>query len=170
MPVFLVILAMPVFIIVWAVRYITQVRTRQREARLWDEIRQMKRDERIARPLKEYVEQKSLRDQLKVPLRVQTASKSAPTLDNIGRFAALSIREHVEVYYVRDEQGQVYGPAGEEVIQQWIREERISASTLLSSHTEGPWMSAKKIRALQDVFDTKIQTGENNRFDNLKIG
>ncbi len=169
MPAILVILAMPVFIIVWIMRYVTQIRARQREAQLWDDIRKIRRDQQVARPLREYVEQRSLREQLKIPLRLQTASKSPPTLGNIGRFAALSIREHVEEYYVRDDQGQIYGPADEEIIHQWIREERIFAATLLSSNAQGPWMPAKKIRALQDVFETRIQNGA-NRFDNLKIG
>ena len=170
MPAILVILAMPVFILVWIVRYVTHVRARQREQQLWAEIRQIGREARIARPLKEYVEQKSLREQLKIPLRIQTASQSAPTLGNIGRFAALSIRDRVEEYYVRDEQGQVYGPADEGTIHQWIREERIFAATLLSNAEEGPWMPAKKIRALRDIFGTRIEEGGNNRFDNLKIG
>lgn len=169
MPVILVILAMPVFIIVWIARYLSNVQRQRREAQLWAEIRRIRRDEKIARPLKEFVEQKPLREQMKVPLRVQTASQSPPTLGNIGRFAALSIRGHLEEFFVRDDEGQVYGPADTGTIHTWIRERRITAATLLSNNTDGPWMAAQKIRALQEIFATTTSTPPNNRFDNLRI-
>ena len=169
MPVFLIILLFPFLILVWMGRYLMNLRARQTEQRMREAIAKVERDALIARPLRDYVANLKPQKAAKVSLRVSFLGQSAPTFDNIGRFAALSIRSHSEEYFIQDGNGVVYGPADENAIQQWVCENRITADTLTSNHPEGPWLPARKIRALQKAFhivDTSISLG---RFDHIQI-
>jgi len=169
MPVFLIILILPFLIIGWLFRFLFYLQSRKTEARMLEAIAKAKRDALNARPLKDYVAGLEPRKVQKISLGAHPVSPSAPTLGNIGRFAALSIRSHADEYFVRDEEGTVYGPADEATVLQWIQEGRITVETPMSSHAEGPWLPARKIRALQPAFhivDTSISLG---RFDHIQI-
>ena len=170
MPVLLLIFILPFLILSWMVRYLIHLRARETEEQMRMEIAKAERDARIARPLRDYVAGLKPQQASRIPFRTAFLGNSPPTLENIGRFAALSIRGHTEEYFVRDDQDAVYGPADETTILQWIRERRITADTLTSSHAEGPWLPARKIRALEAAFENVVQSSVSaGRFDNIQI-
>ena len=174
MPVILVIILFPLIILAWVARFVMyramRDTTSQNELRMWEAIAKHQREARMARPLKDYVASLKPEPVKKIALRLPPPLPVAPTLGNIGRFAALSINSHSEQYYVRDEQGEVYGPADETAIRDWIREQRIGPDTPVSNSAQGPWLPASQIRALRDSFKDTVRTSAANRFDNLKLG
>ncbi len=174
MPFLPVVFIMPFIVLIWTARYwrhrmLTGQRDQQ-EVKLWEEIARHKREAQIARPLQEYVAGLKSKPIKKILLRFPLGSHSPPTLGNIGRFTALAINDHSEQYFVQDEEGKVYGPADEGTLQQWIREERITANTPVSSHESGPWLPACQVRALRGSFADMIRSAvATGRFDNIEL-
>ncbi|MDD2710379.1 MAG: DUF4339 domain-containing protein [Verrucomicrobiae bacterium] len=167
MPVILVILVLPFMIILWMIRYVIRLRDREMEEQLRMRALQREMDARAARPFRDYVA--GLKTGRGHPGQAQLHN-SPPTLGNISRFAVISVRGGADEYYARSEEGEVFGPADEAAMKQWIREERIQADTPVSSHPDGPWMRAGDIRALKECF---LEAGRSShaadRFGSLKI-
>jgi hypothetical protein len=171
MPVFLVILAMPFMVVVWIARYWIHYRARQTEEAMKAAMEKAELEARCARPLRDYVVSlKPGQEMQRIPLHPIGMSVSPPTLGNIGRFTALTVCRSGEQYFVRDEGGAVYGPADETTMGQWIGEGRIGAATAVSSHHDGPWLSAGHVRALQMAFQQAVRDAvSSNRFDHINI-
>jgi hypothetical protein len=170
MPVFLVILALPFMVFVWIVRYIMAANARRTAEEMQAAIERAQFEARCARPFRDYVASLKPKENAPVPLRTTTVASSPPTLGNIGRFAALTVCGSRDEYFVRDEAGDVFGPADEATMHQWIHEGRISGETFISSHHDGPWLPAGRIRALQSAFhEAEPSSISSSRFDHLKI-
>jgi hypothetical protein len=121
----------------------------------------------IARPLKDYVAQLKPTPPRKVHLRPPPLNP--PTFGNIGRFAAMKVRSHVDEYFLRGHDGIVYGPATETIIEEWIQKGHITKETHMSSKQEGPWLPASQIRALKDFFRQPSSPVAPGRFNNIQI-
>lgn len=164
----IIILAMPFILMVWTVRYFLSWNARQTEERLRHEVARAELDRRIARPFKEYVGQLQPRPARKISFRVFAGSP--PTISNIRRFAALNIRASGGQFFVQNADGEIFGPADEATMRQWIHEGRIDASTLTSNDEHGPWLTAIHVRALRESF-AGSDSGSNTRrrFDNIRL-
>jgi len=170
MPVLLVILFMPLIVILWTLRYLIHYHDRKTEERLRAAIEKAAWDAQVARPLKDYVAGLRPQPVKKSALCYHIPGQSPPTLGNIGRFAALSIRSRGDLYFVRGQDGTVYGPADEATLRQWILEERIAPDTPASNHKDGPWLPAHQVHALQDVFYSVFRRAElSDRFEKIQI-
>jgi hypothetical protein len=132
-------------------------------------VRQAELSAQQARPLKDYVANIQPRKKSLIPFRIPFLGSSTPSLTNIRRFTALTFSGSSEIFYVKDEQGTIYGPAGETAILTWISEERIKAETMMSNHELGPWIAAKQIRTFRLSFEPMDSPSVKKRFENIQI-
>jgi hypothetical protein len=122
-----------------------------------------------ARPLKDYVANIQPGKKSFIPFRLPFLGSSNPSLTNIRRFTALTLGSGDEVFYVRDDEGVIYGPAEHSAILTWITENRITGGTMLSNHEAGPWLPAKQIKVFKMVFEQSVSTSVKKRFENIQI-
>jgi hypothetical protein len=156
-------------LLIWAICHYCVVLPRQESQRL-EQLRLLaEKHGRAARPLKDYVANIQPRKFPKIPFRIPFLGSSPPTFANIRRFTALAFGKQQEVFYVRDEQGIVYGPAEQNAVLIWISEERITSQTFLSNHETGPWLPARQIKVFQAVFEESASASVRKRFENIQI-
>jgi hypothetical protein len=165
MPLIVALLFLPFAIGIWILRYFFRERSAAERARV--EERRLEVERLMARPLQEYVRSREPVQRERIKL---VPASTPPTLGNIGRFAALSLKSHAREYYVKAADEQVYGPATEETILEWILEGRLQADALTSISEQGPWIPAKDVRSLKPAFkESHALAGSRQRFNNLKI-
>lgn len=170
MPLILILILLPFGIFAWVARYASLCLDNRRK--MEEEIIKLEIQKKSARPFKDYVASLKPEPPRKIPLRILPSIPVAPTFSNIARFAVLSIRSSGIDYFVRDEEGHVYGPADEATVRSWILEGRIHSLVLASSSMNGPWLPLGSIRAFTKSVgsaDLSSPAGNTSRFENLKI-
>jgi len=156
-------------LLTWAIRHYFFVLPRDEAERLEQLRLKVEQGERVARPLKDYVASLPTKKKSRIAFRIPFIGTSAPSIVNLRRFTALNFNHSNEMFYIRDEQGIVYGPAEAPMIFNWITESRVTAQTLLSNHEAGPWLPAREIRVFSLVFEEEVSSSVRKRFENIKI-
>ncbi len=170
MPFLLLFLILPFILVAWIIHYRMQKRDQDQLMNL----REAKaiREAIAARPLKDFVASIS-KDSLPPKITLfPSGRENPPTLGNIARFASLRIRTSHEAYYIRDFEGNIYGPSDQGTLISWIEEQRVNATTLASNHSNGPWVALGSIRAFQKSFGAAISSSlqpRENRFSKIRF-
>ena len=172
--IFLMFLAVPFIIFSWILRHFLQSYQKQTEEQMKQELAKTQLEARMARPLKDYVANLKPKKIPKIPFHTSTSENSSPTPNKMRPLATFSTigdsrevplprpqppREEEE-YFIRDDQGNVYGPADESTLYQWIGEGRIAVDTSLGIDSKGPWLPAGQIRALANAFEESEDSSE----------
>jgi hypothetical protein len=124
---------------------------------------------KAARPFQDYVASLQPAKKKAISFKIPFLGSSSPTFSNLRRFTSLTFGNEDQIFYVKDDQGTIYGPAEGSAILTWIAEERIMAHTLLSNHETGPWLPARQIKMLRLSFEKSESPSIRKRFENIQI-
>ena len=72
-------------------------------------------------------------------------------------------------YTVRDQYGNLYGPANAELLRQWAAEGRIVAGMMISTEGAAEWQDVATHPALMDLFSPSASAAAASRFPSAAV-